>query len=110
MIVYDLKDKKSYTIPELFADSLHNNYPVFTPDGRTLIYCGGKAVQVPEYKSDLKLSLCAIRFDADKMEFGETVDTLVSASRINKSMLHPRVSPCGRFCFIRRWNTSFSIT
>ena len=58
---------------------------------------GGKAVQVPEYKSDLKLSLCAIRFDADKMEFGETVDTLVSASRINKSMLHPRVSPCGRF-------------
>ena len=97
VIVYDLKDKKSYTIPELFADSLHNNYPVFTPDGRTLIYCGGKAVQVPEYKSDLKLSLCAIRFDADKMEFGETVDTLVSASRINKSMLHPRVSPCGRF-------------
>ncbi len=70
VIVYDLKDKKSYTIPELFADSLHNNYPVFTPDGRTLIYCGGKAVQVPEYKSDLKLSLCAIRFDADKMEFG----------------------------------------
>lgn len=97
VIVYNLENKSAYTIPELFADSLHNNYPVFTPDGKKLIYCGGEAVRIPKDKHNLKLSLCSIDFDVDKMQFGTSIDTLVSALQTGKSALHPRVSPDGRF-------------
>lgn len=97
VIVYKLENKTAYTVSELFADSLHNNYPVFTPDGKKLIYCGGEAIRTNKDRHNLKLSLCSIDFDVDKMQFESNIDILVSASVTGKSSLHPRVSPDGRF-------------
>lgn len=96
VIVYDLKKHTALTTPFLFNNAKHNNYPVFTPDGKQLIYCSGDTVALPVDKNKLKLSLCRVSFNPEDGTFGNEVDTLISSSAHSKSMLHPRISVDGR--------------
>lgn len=96
VIVYDLKKHTVLTTPFLFDNAKHNNYPVFTPDGKQLIYCSDDTVALPLNKNKLELSLCKISFNPENGTFGSVVDTLISSSETGKSMLHPRVSVDGK--------------
>lgn len=96
VVVYDLKEHTVLTTPFLFDKSMHSNYPVFTPDGRSLIYCTGDTVALPINRDKLRLSLCRVCFDPENKVFGQVIDTLVSASATQKSMLHPRISADGK--------------
>lgn len=97
VVVYDLKEHTVLTTPFLFDKSMHSNYPVFSPDGKHLIYCTGDTVGLPLNKDKLRLSLCRVSFDPVYKTFGHVIDTLVSAQATQKSMLHPRISVDGRF-------------
>ena len=96
VIVYDVNKHEVLTTPFLFDNAMHSNYPVFTPDGKQLIYCTGDTVALPQNKHKLKLSLCRVSFDPEERTFGNDIDTLLSAYNTGKSMLHPRVSTDGK--------------
>ena len=95
--VYDIVKNEMFTSPLLFSDKAFEVYPCFSPDGKTLYFCSAVARKLPEEYKLVKYSICSIAFDAEKKQFGTTVDTLVSAYQTGKSSTFPRVSPDGKF-------------
>ncbi|MCX6239634.1 MAG: hypothetical protein NTY07_19150, partial [Bacteroidia bacterium] len=51
---------------------------------------------MPKEEKSIRYSLCSISFDATTATLGTKVDTLISASRLGKSVTFPRVSPDGK--------------
>jgi len=62
----------------------------------TFISC--RAVQIGEKYDfkDIKYNLCRVPFEIDKRTFGN-VELVFDASKINKSVAFPRISPNGKF-------------
>ena len=89
---------------EIYLDSLlatkdHlENYPVFSPDGRTLYFCAAER-QDSIWKNfrNVRYNICRIGFNPETGETEGQVDTLVNARNIGKSANMPRISYDGRF-------------
>ena len=73
------------------------NYPVFSPDGKTLYYCAAEAREIPEGYKDIRYNLCKVAFDPEKGAIADMPDTLFNARAMGKSANHPRPSYDGRF-------------
>ena len=73
-----------------------DTYPEWSPDGKYLYFC--RAVQIGEKYDfkDIKYNLCRVPFEIDKRTFGN-VELVFDASKINKSVAFPRISPNGKF-------------
>ena len=91
------------TTREIVFDSIigtkehYENYPVFSPDGKTLYFCSAVAKEIPSDYKDIKYNLCKISFDPDRGCVYGDVDTLFNARSMGKSANHPRPSYDGRF-------------
>ena len=74
------------------------NYPVFSPDGKTLYYCAAQRVDsIWKNYQQVKYNICRIGFDPQEGRFVGTPDTIVNARQAGKSANMPRVSYDGRF-------------
>lgn len=89
---------------EIYLDSLlatkdHlENYPVFSPDGRTLYFCAAeKQDSIWKNFRHVKYNICRIGFNQDTGQFEGKVDTLINARSLGKSANMPRISYDGRF-------------
>ncbi len=88
---------------EILFDSIvatkdhYENYPVFSPDGKTLYFCAAAAKEIPAGYKEIQYNLCKIGFDAEKGTFVGEVDTIFHARQMGKSANHPRPSYDGRF-------------
>lgn len=96
VVVLDTQTNELLLAPQLTDDDLEI-FPAFSPDGRTLYYSSSKPCQVPAEYEKVKCSLCAISFDATTGQFGQTVDTLLNARELNKSIVLARPSYDGRW-------------
>lgn len=97
IVVYDVNNNKLLTSSLISRDSSFETFPVFTPDGKTLVFCSAKKRAIPEEYNKVSYSLCKISFDASSATFGKSIDTLISSASGGKSISFPRVSPDGRF-------------
>lgn len=97
IVVYDIADNTIVTDTIISSEASFETFPAFSPDGRSLFFCSASSASQPENYNKVKYSLCRIDFDPSTGSFGNTTDTLVSASSTNKSVSFPRVSPDGRF-------------
>lgn len=113
VIIYDIDKHEIFSSPLLKNNKAWATYPTFSPDGKWLYYCTAKPVSHVELNyAQVKYSLCRIAFDAEKMEFGNEVDTIISSSRDvdGRSVSFPRISPDGRFLVVSVHNYgNFSI-
>ena len=88
---------------EILFDSIvgtkehYENYPVFSPDGKTLYFCSAETKEIPSGYKDIKYNVCKIGFDPEKGLFVGQVDTIFNARMMGKSANHPRPSYDGRF-------------
>jgi len=96
-VVYDIEKHELVTAPELFSPNRYENFPTFSPDGRTLYFCTADVQDLPTDFKQVKYSLCSISFDPDSSTFGNAVDTLFNAIAEDKSVSFPRVSPDGKY-------------
>lgn len=98
IVVCNTADNTLHSCPQLKSASSYETFPAFSPDGQSLYFCTAKAL--PEGDNDMRhirYSLCRISFNSNGCAFGATVDTLVNAPAMGKSVSFPRPSPCGRF-------------
>ena len=82
-------------------------FPAFSADGQWLYYSSSKPCRVPAEYEKVKCSLCRIAFDAEKGQFGETVDTLLHGPATDWSYVLARPSYDGRwlmYCVSSRGN------
>ncbi|MDR1381608.1 MAG: hypothetical protein LBJ47_09035 [Tannerella sp.] len=97
VVVYDVDGKELVTAPHLFSKDCYETFPTFSPDGKTLYFCTADVREMPDGFEKVKYSLCSVSFDPETRAFGEAVDTLYNAGKMNKSVSLPRVSPDGKF-------------
>lgn len=113
IVIYDVYKHEIFSSPLLKNDEAWATYPTFSPDGKWLYFCSANPVPNVGLNYDkVKYSLCRIAFDAEKLEFGNEVDTIISSSRdVNgRSVSFPRISPDGNFLVVSVHNYgNFSI-
>lgn len=98
VVVYDVGRHTISSCPLLKSENSFETFPAFSPDGERLYFCSAVAVDsVRENYSKVRYSLCSIGFHPEDGTFGDSVDTLVNARTVGKSVSFPRVSPDGRF-------------
>lgn len=98
IIIY-CPDRHEIHLDSLLATKEHlENYPVFSPDGRTLYFCSAER-QDSIWKNfrQVKYNICRIGFNPETGELEGQADTLVNARSLGKSADMPRVSYDGRF-------------
>lgn len=98
IIIY-APDKHEILLDSILASKeMLENYPVFSPDGKTLYYCAAHHVDsVWKNYQQVKYNICSIGFDPQDGRFVGTPDTLVNARQAGQSANMPRLSYDGRF-------------
>ena len=109
--VYDVEKNELLLSPLLKQDSIYETYPVFSADGRSLYFCAASAIPEGSHALDsIHYNLFRIDFDPTTGNFGNRIDTIVNAERMQKSVSFPRPSYDGRFlCYTLSDYGQFSI-
>jgi hypothetical protein len=96
LVLYDMEKNEIMNIELGGKGKFMDTYPEWAPDGKYLYFC--RAVQIGEKYDfkDIKYNLCRVPFEIDKRTFGN-VELVFDASKINKSVAFPRISPNGKF-------------
>ena len=98
VIVFDLENKTVISSPLTCSANAFETFPCFSPDGKWLYFCTSQAFDSVKWNyQNAHYSICRIGFDAEKKEFGTTVDTIVNAAANGLTATFPRISPDGRF-------------
>ena len=96
IVVYNVKTNELLTCPQLKTEAFET-FPAFSPDGNTLYFCSSKKQNIQSDYKKIKYSLCKIAFNPETGRFGSRVDTLISASKTDKSVSFPRPSFDGKY-------------
>ena len=97
LVIADFENNRMITSP-LISDTLSlETFPVFSADGQTIYFCSAPIVELPDSIRHLRYSLCSISFDAETGTWGNQIDTLWNANKMNGSICHPKTSPDGRY-------------
>ncbi|MDZ7370501.1 MAG: hypothetical protein ONB12_04940 [candidate division KSB1 bacterium] len=111
LVLYDIENNRITGSPKT-ATEMMETYPEWSPDGRTLYFCRTDPLEKYDpsehpYRK-IKYDLMRIACDPEKGLWGE-VEPVFEASRLGKSVTHPKVSPDGRyllFCLAEYGNFS----
>lgn len=95
--VLDIEKNEVFTSKLISAKNSFETFPVFSSDGRRLLFCSARAVKMPENYKSVRYSLCGVDFNPVTREFGPVIDTLISSFRTGKTVSHPKPSPDGRY-------------
>jgi len=110
VVVYDIDNHVLITSDLINSKGSFETFPVFTPDGSSLIFCSAESNKMPDEYENIKYNLCKISFNADDGTFGKEVDTLIKSETIARSISFPRVSPNGKYLmFTASYYGNFSI-
>jgi hypothetical protein len=97
LVVYDIKKNEIITCDLLSSKNFFETFPTFTPDGKSLIFSSAAAKKIPESYNQIRYNLKRIAFNPENGAFGTTLETLINADTLGKSISFPRVSPDGKF-------------
>ena len=96
VIVMDMRTHEVLHSPLLESDMLEMQ-PAFSADGKWLYFCLAKSCNVPAEVDSVRYDLCRIGFDAATGSFGDSVETVIPASSMGRSITWPRPSYDGKY-------------
>ena len=97
VLIYHPATHRIVLNPAVMTKDHYENYPVFSPDGRTLYFVSSTAWDIPAHYKDIKYNICRVGFDPKTGHTVGKVDTIFNARLMGKSANHPRPSYDGRF-------------
>lgn len=95
-LVLDMEKDEIILSPLLKTDDFES-YPAFSADGKTIYYCTSKPNINKGDIEKMQYDLCAISFDEATGRIGDHADTIIHASKIGRSITHPRPSYDGKY-------------
>jgi hypothetical protein len=96
LILYDIDKNEIIDADLADKDKYMDTYPEWSPDGKYLYFCRAEQVGNNFEYQDIKYNLFRVPFDAEKRSFGKA-EIILDASKLNKSVSFPRISPNGKF-------------
>ncbi len=103
VVVYDVKNNKLLTCPELNSARTFTTEPSFSPDGKWLYYATADTVDMAIKTREVHYDICRIGFDEATGGFVGNVDTLVKASKDSLSTAFPRPSYDGKWLLFTKF-------
>ncbi len=103
VVVYDIKNNKLLTCPELNSERTFTTEPSFSPDGKYLYYVTADTVDMTLRTREVHYDICRIGFDEAKGSFVGNVDTLVKVSKDSLSTAFPRPSYDGKWLLFTKF-------
>ena len=97
VVVYDARNNKLLTCPELNSARTFTTEPSFSPDGKYLYYTTADTVDMAMKTRETHYDICRIGFDEKTGSFVGNVDTLVNVSKDSLSTAFPRPSYDGKW-------------
>jgi len=97
VLIYHPSTHQLVLNPDVMTKDHYENYPVFSPDGRTLYFVSSDAWDIPANYKRIKYNICRVGFDPQTGRTVGKVDTIFNARAMGKSANHPRPSYNGRF-------------
>lgn len=95
--IYDIENNCLITSPSIKSADNWENYPAFSPDGKTLYFCSCPSVKLPEERDSTRYNLCSVSFDPETGTIGKKIDTLINAVAMGKNVAFPRPSYDGKY-------------
>lgn len=96
LMAYDMDQHIAYTDSLVYGDDWLETFPACAPNGTDLYFCRAKGYRKGMALDSIRYDLCRIRFDAQTQRFSD-LQCVVPASKQQKSVSFPRVSPDGRY-------------
>jgi hypothetical protein len=100
ILIYDISSNTITTTPLISGTNRMETFPNWSPDGKWLYFCSAPQYDtskiLQEQYSSIKYDLMRISYDPASKTFGK-LDTVLSASKTGMTIIHPKVSPNGRF-------------
>lgn len=97
VLVYDIERNVLIKIDILASPKSFENFPSFSPDGKTLYYTSAVSRTIPDCIDSIRFNLCAVDFNPATGQIGSSVDTLINAVSEGISVSMPRPSYDGRY-------------
>ena len=86
--------------PEACNTDKFETKPTFSADGLKLYYCVSEPGILPRDSKEMKYSICSIDFNPEDGTFGTKVDTLLSASALDRTFISARPSYDGKYILV----------
>ena len=104
MAIFDLRSGAMVFPEALRENGQLTTYPCWSPDGKTLYFCRSHVLWddpwgipiIPPQFRQMQYDLAKISYDLATNTWGR-IETVLSAQKVGKSLLEPRVSPDGRY-------------
>ena len=104
VVVYDRKRNLLITSPELNDDKTFTTEPSFSPDGKTLYFCTGEALNMDKETKNARYNICRIGFNPETASFDKNVDTLINTVRDSMTAAFPRPSYDGKYLLYTKFS------
>ncbi len=95
-LVLDVENHELILSPLLNTKDFES-YPAFSADGKYIYFCTSKPYVERDLLDSMRYDLVGIDFDPETGKLGDHVDTIIAASKMGKSITHPRPSYDGKY-------------
>ena len=100
LLLYNIKTNTITSSPKISRSERMETYPEWSTDGKYLYFCSSPAVETFDEDehplSKIRYDLMRISYDVQTDSWGD-VEPVLLASKLGKSVAHPKVSPNGRY-------------
>ncbi len=97
VLIYNPASREIILNKEVMTEDHYENYPVFSPDGKTLYFVSSQAWDIPANYKKIQYNICKVAFDPQSGKIIGQPDTLFNARALGKSANHPRPSYDGKY-------------
>jgi len=95
--IYDIAKNELITAQSVKMEGVWETFPAFSADGGTLYFCRAQEQVIPQGLDRVSYNLCKVSFDAQSGAIGDSVEVVVDAASMGKSISFPRPTFDGRF-------------
>ena len=97
LILLDFDSGTVTDSPLVKGTEFQETFPCWSADGRTVYFCRATSLPQPAGTFDMHYDLYAIGFDPVTGRLGDSLEKVVDAAAIGKSISFPKCSPDGRY-------------
>ena len=95
--VYDIRNNTLISAASIKDRNIWETFPAFSADGKTLYFCAATPRPIPAEVDQIRYNLCSVDFYPATGTIGSSIDTLVFAEGMGKSVSFPKPSYDGKF-------------
>ncbi|MBQ0006412.1 MAG: PD40 domain-containing protein [Alistipes sp.] len=97
VLIYDVEANELVLSPSVMKHGMWETFPVFSADGKSVYFCAAEEKELPYGLEEVRYNLYKAPFDEHTGAIGDSLEVIIDAVSMGKSVSFPRPSYDGRF-------------